>query len=190
VSALASKFIFLWKLAKGPELEAELVFHPTRKWRFDFACKKIKCAIELDGGAFMVHGGRHGRGMGMVKDCEKYRAAADLGWRVWRFTTKCLTAEAVALTAKTFRLALEFRLRALEKATAEMTEQSKFRLLENIEVMACRNSAERVVKAIVRGEIEQAKDLARKHQLAWEMTDREFQDLNQPHRSNDFCDDE
>ena len=71
-----------------------------------------------------------------------------------------------------------------------MTEQSKFRLLENIEVMACRNSAERVVKAIVRGDIEQAKDLARKHQLAWEMTDREFQDLNQPHRTNDFCDDE
>ena len=71
-----------------------------------------------------------------------------------------------------------------------MTEQSKFRLLENIEVMACRNSAERVVKAVVRGEIEQAKDLARKHQLAWEMTDREFQDLNQPHRNNDFCDDE
>ena len=71
-----------------------------------------------------------------------------------------------------------------------MTEQSKFRLLENIEVLACRNSAERVVKAIVRGDIEQAKDLARKHQLAWEMTDREFQDLNQPHRTNDFCDDE
>ena len=71
-----------------------------------------------------------------------------------------------------------------------MTEQSKFRLLENIEVLACRNSAERVVKAVCRGDIEQAKDLARKHQLAWEMTDREFQDLNQPHRSNDFCDDE
>ena len=71
-----------------------------------------------------------------------------------------------------------------------MTEQSKFRLLENIEVLACRNSAERVVKAVVRGEMEQAKDLARKHQLAWEMTDREFQDLNQPHRNNDFCDDE
>ena len=48
-----------------------------------------------------------------------------------------------------------------------MTEQSKFRLLENIEVMACRNSAERVVKAVCRGDIEQAKDLARKHQLAW-----------------------
>ena len=107
MSALASQFLLFWKLAKGPELESELVFHPTRKWRFDFACKKIKCAIELDGGAFMVHGGRHGRGMGMVKDCEKYRAAADLGWRIWRFTTKCLTAEAVAMTAKSFRLSMK-----------------------------------------------------------------------------------
>jgi hypothetical protein len=45
--------------------------------------------------------------MGMVKDCEKYRAAADLGWRIWRFTTKCLTAEAVAMTAKSFRLSMK-----------------------------------------------------------------------------------
>jgi hypothetical protein len=45
--------------------------------------------------------------MGMVKDCEKYRAAADLGWRIWRFTTKCLTVEAVAMTAKSFRLSIK-----------------------------------------------------------------------------------
>ena len=107
MSALAAKFELLWKVAGGPELVAEHTFHPTRKWRFDFACKSARCAIELDGGAFMVHGGRHGRGMGMVKDCEKYRAAADLGWRVWRFTTKCITPDFVVLTAKSFRLALE-----------------------------------------------------------------------------------
>jgi len=67
---------------------------------------------------------------------------------------------------------------------------SEFRLIENIEVMACRNSAERVVKALNRGEVQQAKDLARKHEIAWHETDREFQTLNQPHRTNDFCDDE
>lgn len=107
MSALASRFLVLWKVANGPELLAEHKFHPTRKWRFDYACKSARCAIELDGGAFMVHGGRHGRGMGMVKDCEKYRAAADLGWRVWRFTTKCLTVEAVAMTAKSFRISMK-----------------------------------------------------------------------------------
>jgi len=47
--------------------------------------------------------------MGMVKDCEKYRSAADLGWRIWRFTTKCLTAEAVAMTAQSFRMAIKER---------------------------------------------------------------------------------
>lgn len=67
---------------------------------------------------------------------------------------------------------------------------SEFRLIENIEVMACRNSAERVVKALNRGELQQAKDLARKHEIAWHLADREFQTLNQPHRTNDFCDDE
>jgi hypothetical protein len=71
-----------------------------------------------------------------------------------------------------------------------MTDLTKFRLIENIEVMACRNSAERVVRALNRGEIDQAKQLARKHEIAWHMTDREFQDLKPTHTNNDFCDDE
>jgi hypothetical protein len=71
-----------------------------------------------------------------------------------------------------------------------MTDLTKFRLIENIEVMACRNSAERVVKALNRGEIDQAKQLARKHEIAWHMTDRDFQDLKPTHTNNDFCDDE
>ena len=70
-----------------------------------------------------------------------------------------------------------------------MTDLTKFRLIENIEVMACRNSAERVVKAVNRGDLVQAKDLARKHEMAWHLADREFQDLKQPHRNNYFCDD-
>ena len=109
MSALATRFLALWKVAGGPELVAEHAFHPTRKWRFDFACKAARCAIELDGGAFLQFGGRHGRGMGMVKDCEKYRAAADLGWRIWRFTTKCITTESVAMTAQSFRMAIKER---------------------------------------------------------------------------------
>ncbi len=64
---------------------------------------------------------------------------------------------------------------------------SEFRLIENIEVLACRNSAERVVKALNRGEVDQAKQLARKHEIAWHLADREFQTLNQPHRSIRFA---
>jgi len=105
MTALSRKFVLLWVAAGGPELTPEYRFHPTRKWRFDFALPGLKLAIELDGGAFLPFGGRHGRGMGMVKDCEKYRAAADLGWRVWRFTTKCLTQEAIKTTIQSMKLA-------------------------------------------------------------------------------------
>ena len=107
MSALASKFVLLWKAAGGPELTAEHKFHPTRKWRFDFALPDYKLAIEIDGGAFLPFGGRHGRGMGMVKDCEKYRAAADLGWRVWRFSPKCITTDFIKTTIQTFKLTMK-----------------------------------------------------------------------------------
>jgi very-short-patch-repair endonuclease len=62
----------------------EYRFHPTRKWRFDFAWPENKRAMEVEGGVWT--GGRHTRGSGFLKDCEKYNAAASLGWRVFRFT--------------------------------------------------------------------------------------------------------
>jgi very-short-patch-repair endonuclease len=68
-----------------PQPETEVKFHPTRKWRFDYAWpdKKIACEVE---GAIYVRG-RHSRGAGMEKDMEKYNAAALLGWRVIRVST-------------------------------------------------------------------------------------------------------
>lgn len=59
----------------------EHVFHPTRKWRFDFAFVEPKIAVEIEGF------GRHQRMGGFATDMEKYNAAAKLGWRVLRFTT-------------------------------------------------------------------------------------------------------
>ena len=58
-------------------------FHPTRRWRFDFAWPDRLVAVEIDG---LVHGGRGGHQTvdGIVKDCEKYEAALRLGWRVYR----------------------------------------------------------------------------------------------------------
>jgi len=103
VSALSAKFALLWKAYKGPELIAEHKFHPTRKWRFDWAMKQGRCAVEIDGGVFIR--GRHSRGAGMMKDAEKGRAACDLGWRVWHFTSACVTPAAVKQTVESFRLA-------------------------------------------------------------------------------------
>ena len=68
-----------------PAPETEYRFHPKRRWRFDFAWPKMKLAVEVEGGTWS--GGRHTRGGGFAKDCEKYNAAVMLGWRVLRFTS-------------------------------------------------------------------------------------------------------
>lgn len=55
-----------------------------RDWRFDFAWPKRKIALEVEGGTWSR--GRHTRGSGFEKDCEKYNEATLLGWRVMRVT--------------------------------------------------------------------------------------------------------
>ncbi len=64
----------------------EYRFHPTRKWRFDWAWPDFKIALEIEGGVWT--GGRHIRGSGFVKDIEKYNEAAIANWKVIRVTTK------------------------------------------------------------------------------------------------------
>lgn len=66
----------------------EFRFHPTRKWRFDFAWPERGLALEVEGGAWTS--GRHTRGKGFVSDLEKYNAAVLMGWRVLRCTPKQL----------------------------------------------------------------------------------------------------
>lgn len=72
------------KLAAHPALHGasfvrEHVFHPTRKWRFDYAFLGPKLAIEIDGQ------GRHQSYVGFRGDCEKFNSAVLHGWRVLRF---------------------------------------------------------------------------------------------------------
>lgn len=67
----------------------EHFFHPTRKWRFDFAFPAAKLAVEIEGGIFS--GGRHTRGSAFISDCAKYNAAVLLGWRVLRYFTDQVT---------------------------------------------------------------------------------------------------
>jgi very-short-patch-repair endonuclease len=68
---------------------AELQFHPSRKWRFDFAFPDRMVAVEVDGAVWT--NGRHTRGSGYIKDCEKYNNAAALGWFVFRFDGGAVT---------------------------------------------------------------------------------------------------
>ena len=63
--------------------EREYRFAPPRRWRFDFAFVDKQLAVEIEGGVWSR--GRHVRGTGYAKDCEKYSEAAILGWRIMRF---------------------------------------------------------------------------------------------------------
>ena len=83
-SALEKTFLFKWKACQGPELAREFVFHPTRKWRFDFAHVESRTAIEIEGGIWTAS--RHTTGRGFSNDCEKYNEAALRGWAVFRLT--------------------------------------------------------------------------------------------------------
>lgn len=62
----------------------EFVFHPVRKWRFDYAWPDQKIAVEIDGGVWTK--GRHTRPAGFLADMEKLNAAARFGWRILRYT--------------------------------------------------------------------------------------------------------
>ena len=55
-----------------------------RHWRIDFAWPEHLLAVEIDGGTWVA--GRHSRGAGFAKDCEKYNALQMAGWTVLRFT--------------------------------------------------------------------------------------------------------
>lgn len=63
-----------------PQPVAEHRFHPVRRWRLDYAWPDQQVGLEVDGGAFVAQGGRHGRGVGFLRDLEKRNALALAGW--------------------------------------------------------------------------------------------------------------
>jgi hypothetical protein len=64
----------------------EYAFAKPRKWRFDWADEHLKIAVEVDGGQWVLGGGRHNRDA----DREKMNEAAARGWAVFRFSTQQL----------------------------------------------------------------------------------------------------
>lgn len=79
-------FILAVKQETGIILQKEYQFHPTRQWRFDYACPELMIAIEVEGGIHIR--GRHVRPKGYMADMEKYNTATLLGWKVLRFSPK------------------------------------------------------------------------------------------------------
>lgn len=74
----------------GPErVESEYRFHPTRKWRFDYAVPEIRLAVEYNGHAGFVGkagASAHSSVTGITRDAEKLNSAIGCGWRVLQFT--------------------------------------------------------------------------------------------------------
>lgn len=99
-SKLEQTFLALCKVNRIDDPVCEYKFCETRRWRFDFAWLERKIAVEIEGGTWT--GGRHTRGSGFAKDCEKYNHAALDGWRVFRFTDPV---EAVDFLVKNLSLA-------------------------------------------------------------------------------------
>lgn len=74
------------------EYAREFRFHPSRRWRVDFLIvykhhplgEIQKCLVEIEGATYAQ--GRHTRGSGFAKDCEKYNHVNLAGWDLFRFT--------------------------------------------------------------------------------------------------------
>ena len=84
-STLEARFELAWRTMApegAPPCHPEYAFHPSRGWLFDFAWPEQRVAVEIDGGQWMSHGGRHSRD----SDREKLNQAAVLGWRVLHYS--------------------------------------------------------------------------------------------------------
>ena len=88
LSEAEESFYLAMRALKHPLPEREYVFHPTRKFRFDFAWPDLKVALEVEGGVGGKGKSRHTTFTGLENDCIKYALAAQEGWRLYRFTTK------------------------------------------------------------------------------------------------------
>lgn len=96
----AEETLALQLKAAGHKCEREYMFAKDigRRWRADFAFPYIGLLVEVEGitrfgknkdGSMRL--GRHQTAKGYEKDCEKYNAAALLGWRVLRFTPQMVS---------------------------------------------------------------------------------------------------
>lgn len=82
-------FLLLCRAEGLPIPEREVLFHETRKWRFDYCWRPDLIAIEQEGAIWIS--GRHTRGTGFEADCVKYAEANLLGWTVFRASPKQMT---------------------------------------------------------------------------------------------------
>ena len=75
---------------------------PGRRFRFDFAWRKERLLVEINGGTYSK--GAHSTGTGIARDYEKLRLGQACGWTVYPFDTKEVkNGDAIAAVEKFLR---------------------------------------------------------------------------------------
>ena len=98
-SVLEDHLLVSMRSQRIPEPEREYRFHPTRRWRLDFAWPERGLAVEIEGGIY--RGGGHTSVTGIKRDVDKANALTMLGWRLLRFHgDQVRSGEAAALIAE------------------------------------------------------------------------------------------
>ena len=118
------------------EPQREYMFHPTRKWRLDFAFPDRKIAVEYEGMAFKVEKSRHTTISGFSNDCEKYNELAIAGWTLVRVNAKLIDS-GIAAT----QIARAF----MEKAAGILMigdAQEGFHMIDAVAAAGCKASVE------------------------------------------------
>lgn len=83
---LFDPFLIACKDAGLPVPVKEFKFCPTRKFRADYAWEAFMLLLEVNGGAYI--NGRHTRGLGFERDCERRCIAVALGYSILEVTPK------------------------------------------------------------------------------------------------------
>jgi very-short-patch-repair endonuclease len=74
-----------------PEPQTQYLWaRPERMYRADFAWPERMVLAEVQGGIWAANPGRHNRGSGYERDCERDNLAAILGFRLLRFTERMI----------------------------------------------------------------------------------------------------
>ena len=75
---------------------------PGRRFRFDFAWKKERLLVEINGGTYSR--GAHARPLGIKRDYEKGNLAVQFGWKVLQFDADMVkSGQALEFTEKMLR---------------------------------------------------------------------------------------
>ena len=92
-SQLEGLFETTWRACASPLTPAPVREYdpgvPGRRFRLDFAWPAAKVAVEVQGGEWV--GGRHSRGGGYTRDCERHNLLVAEGWTMFYVTSTMLT---------------------------------------------------------------------------------------------------